>query len=203
MLHERGALLGETAEHEALVGLDACHPSHREVEFAPAVSLEERKADEFAGVPVRPPVQRTPERRRVALGVIADLIPAMRAPVQEKVNAAISIAGHDDVLQPEPLAHVVTRLADFAFVADEYPCAVPDFLKFFGEDGRIGVERAVHLVVLDQGRDAACAKAVGCFQPRHFRGHSRTPFPAPKTAGRFSRNAVTPSTKSSLPKRAA
>ncbi len=47
----------------------------------------------------------------------------------------------------EPLAHVVTRLADFAFVADEYPCAVPDLLKLLGEDGRIGVERAVHLVV--------------------------------------------------------
>ena len=82
----------------------------------------------------------------------------MRAPVQQKVQLAVAVAGHDDVLQTETFAHIVAGLGHFALVADENPCAVPDLLQLFGEDDRVGVQRTVHLVALDQPvvRTARC-----------------------------------------------
>ena len=150
MFDQPGAVRGEAAEHEALVGVHPRNPSQIQVQLALAVALEERESDKLTVVAVCPAVIRTAKSRRIAFGVIADLIAAVGATVEQQMQFPVTVAGDDHVLQPEALAHIVVWLRHFAFVADENPSPIPDPAQFFGEDSRVGIQRPMHLVSFDQ-----------------------------------------------------
>src|SRR5277367_1883685 len=196
VLCQRGTVGSEAAEHKALVRVDSRHSPEGKVELALAVALEERETDQFAVVAIRPTVVRAAKCRRAALGVVAYLVAPMCAAVQQEVQNPVAAAGHDDVLQPEAFSHVVAGLGHFGLMTDENPAAIPDLAEFLGKDRRVGVQRAVHLVTLDQPviPTAGAGDLVG------DRGHGRPPCPLPKIGRRFSRNAATPSAKSSVSK---
>src|SRR6516165_5737098 len=98
VLRQRGTLGGEATEDKAVIGVDPRHPSESQIQLALAVPLEEREADQFAVVTVRPTVIGATKCRRVAPGVVAYLIAPMRAAVQQQVQLAVAVTGHDDVL---------------------------------------------------------------------------------------------------------
>src|SRR5580693_3310759 len=81
-------------------------------------------------------------------------------------------------------------------MADENPAAIPDLAQFLGEDRRVSVERAVHLVALDQ----PAIPAADAGRLTGDRGHGCLPSQSPKTGRRCSRNAAMPSAKSSVSK---
>src|SRR5271166_6027554 len=138
MLEEARAVLGEAAEHEAAVAVHPRHPAHAQVQLAAAVPLEEREADQLAGIAERPTVIGATEAAGIALGVVTNLVAAVRTPIEQQMQLAAAIACHDHVLQPEFLADVVVGLRDLALVTDENPAAIPDLAQLFGEDGRVG-----------------------------------------------------------------
>src|ERR1700722_6479475 len=133
-----------------MVGVDSRHPTQSEVQLALAVALEEREPDQFSIVAVRPTVVRAAKRRRVALGVVTYLVPAMRTAVQKQMQLAVAVARRDDVLKPETVPHIICRLVPFTLVTDENPCAVPDLVQFLGKNDRVRVQRTVPLVRFDQ-----------------------------------------------------
>src|ERR1700756_224800 len=109
----------------------------------------------------------------------------------------VAVPGHDDVLQPEAFSHVVAGLGHFGLVTDENPTAIPDLVELLGEDRRVGVQRAVHPVTLDQ--PVIPAGGAGDLVGGLFgdRSHYCPTCPLPKSGRRFSLNAATPSAKSS------
>src|SRR5690606_4421278 len=72
------------------------------------------------------------------------------------------------------LAHVVAWLRHLTDVPDIHPGAIPDARQLLGEDPGIGVQRAVHPVVLDQLRVVGPRRRCGGIG--HGGGHASTLF---------------------------
>jgi hypothetical protein len=92
---------------------------------------------------------------------VAHLGAAVGAPVEEEVNIALLVTGHDHRLGSELLAHVVAGLGDLTRVAHVHPGGAPDALEFGGIHGRVRVEGAVDAIGFDQpverrGRRQSC-----------------------------------------------
>ncbi len=98
MLDQGRSLWREASEDESVIGVDPGHPAHRQIEFAFAVPLEERKADEVAVVAERPAVVGATERRGVTFRVVADLVATVGAAIKQEVHRALAVSGHDHVL---------------------------------------------------------------------------------------------------------
>ncbi len=117
---------------------------------APAVAAAERVAEQRPGVGERPAVVRAAERRGVAAGEVADLVGPVGAAVEQEADLALAVAGHDHRLRADRLEHVVVRLGNLAGVPDEHPRPVPDPLQLGRPHRRVGVQRTVHPVVVDE-----------------------------------------------------
>src|SRR5882757_192755 len=95
-------------------------------------------------------MKRACEGARVTLVVGTDLVAAMRAAVEQQIDPALLVPGHDDGLRTDRLDDVVVRLRHLALVHDIDPGTVPDVLQFGFEDRGIAVERAMDSVRPDQ-----------------------------------------------------
>src|SRR5258705_10761285 len=95
-------------------------------------------------------MERAREGARVALVIGTDLVAAMRTAIEQQIDLALLVAGHDDGLRADRLDHEVVRLRHLALVPDIDPGAVPDVLQLSFEDRGIAVERAVYPVRPDQ-----------------------------------------------------
>ena len=85
-------------------------------------------------------MERACEGARVALVIRADLVAAMRTAIEQQIDLALLVAGHDDGLRTDRLDDVVVRVRHLALVPDIDPGAIPDVLQFGFEDRGIGVE---------------------------------------------------------------
>lgn len=74
----------------------------------------------------------------------------MRTTVEKDGHLGIAPARHDDRLRADVTGDEVAGPPDLALVADEYPSSVEDLLQLVGEDPRIGVQRGVDAVVLNE-----------------------------------------------------
>ncbi|MCY1235623.1 hypothetical protein D9M72_482460 [compost metagenome] len=139
------------SEDEALVGSDARHLAEPELRAIDAlIARGKRIAAQRAVVGERPAVVRACERTRRPFFGHAHPVAAVRTAVVQKMDPAFAVTRHEDRLGPDRLHHVVVGLGHFAFMADVDPGAKPDLAQLFFEDRRVGVERAVYLVLSDQ-----------------------------------------------------
>src|SRR5216683_2257539 len=147
MLFQGRPFSRKRAKHEAAIGLHARDAAERQLRLVLAfVAVGEGVADQTAVTGEGPGMKRACEGARVALVVGTDLVAAMRAAIEQKVDLALLVARHDDGLRADRLDDVIVRLRHLALVPDIDPGAIPDVLQFRFEDRGIAVKRAMYPV---------------------------------------------------------
>src|SRR5205823_12341338 len=140
------------AEDEAAVALDARHL--REVVFAVSeiagVALGPGHAAQLAAVEVGPAVVRALEGAGIAARLAADAGAAVRAAVEEGAQLAAGIAQHDERTQAELRGEVIVRLRNLALVREVAPDAAEDVRHLEAEEHRIGIDRPMDAIFVDQ-----------------------------------------------------
>ena len=152
IVRQRGGIGVQRAEDEAAVALDARHLREAELvvlEIA-GIAFGPGHAAELPGVVVGPAVIGTLEGRCRATRVAADTGAAVRAAVEERAQPAIRIAQHDDRAQAELRGDVVVVARDLALVREVDPHRAEDVRHLQVEDHRIGIDRPMHAVFVDQ-----------------------------------------------------
>ena len=119
------------------------------------VTVRVRDAAQSTVEGVRPVVVRAGEAVGLAAALVAHRRPAMPAPVEQGVEVALAIPGHDDRLVPDLGGLERARLGDLALVRDPHPGAVEDLAHLLGEDLGIGVQLTGDAVLLGEVREAA------------------------------------------------
>ena len=97
-----------------------------------------------------PAVVRTGEALGAAGRLVAQQIAAMLATVEKHIDRAVLTAHHQIVLAPDGTGDVIARPRQLAFVGHEHPATVEDLVELVLEHVRLGIQRAVHPVGLDQ-----------------------------------------------------
>ena len=98
MLDKSGTIRGEAAEHKAPIGVHSRNLSQVQVQLTLAITLEKGESDKLTVVAECPAVIWAAKCRRITLGVIANLVAAVCAAVEQQMQFSVTITGHDHVL---------------------------------------------------------------------------------------------------------
>ena len=152
VIGERRCIRIQRAEDEAAIALDARHL--RQVELVvleiAGVTLGPWHAAELPGVEVGPAVIGALESRCRAARFAAHAGAAVRAAIEERAQLAVRVAQHDHRPQAELGGQVVVVARDLAFVREVDPYRAEDVRHLQVEDHRIGIDRPMHAVLMDQ-----------------------------------------------------
>src|ERR1700730_3581419 len=74
----------------------------------------------------------------------------MRTSVQQRMDSSIAAAGKDNRSQSKPAGNEIILPGDFGLMPKIDPGAAKNFDHFLGKDGGVGVERAMHPMLLHQ-----------------------------------------------------
>ncbi|MNM31919.1 hypothetical protein D3C81_425050 [compost metagenome] len=117
---------------------------------AVAVAFRVRDAAQRAVQGIAPAVVRADEAVGLALLVLADRGATVAAAVEQHVDAFLAITHHDHRLLADVGGLVAAGFGDFALVGDPDPGAVEDLFQLGVEQRRVGVQRGMDAVGLDQ-----------------------------------------------------
>src|SRR5206468_12825350 len=92
------------------------------------IAVGESVTDQTAVIGEGPGMERACKGARVALVIRADLVAAVRAAIEQQVDFAPLVAGHDDGLRTDRLDDVVVGVRHLALMPDIDPGAIPDVL---------------------------------------------------------------------------
>ena len=139
-------------EHEASVALDPRHLRQVELRIPEVarVAVGPGNAAQLAAVEVRPAVVRALKGLRGPSVLPAERGAAVGAAIVERADRAPAVAQHDQRPQAHPDGDEGIVLRDLALVGEIDPGAAEDARHLLLKDGGIGVEQAVHAVLLHQ-----------------------------------------------------
>jgi hypothetical protein len=142
----------ERPEHQPFAHLDTGESAEPVAGTVEAIAVRGRERDGHTStiVRVRPPVIGAGESLLVAPSAGAQLHSAMHASVQQRVDAAVSGAGHDHGSTTDRNSDEVVRFGDLALVGEEHPCAAEDEAHLIVEQFGVGVGGAVDPGTVEQ-----------------------------------------------------
>src|SRR5206468_4107872 len=152
VLLERDARRPQAGEDEAAIAAHARGAAQalRLLVESAVIGRRVRHAEQLARQIVRPAVVGTREGPRVTARLAAHHRPPVGAAVDHHAHLAVHGPRHDHRLGPDGPRDEVARQRNLALVADEDPASEEEPVHLVGEDARVGVERGVHALVLDQ-----------------------------------------------------
>src|SRR5262249_27917809 len=155
------AVVGERGEDEASIRVHARDPGQPQVSPTGRrgmVPFGEGADGERAVGAVRPAVIGADELARRSRWRIAHGRAAVSAAVDEGAGRAVGVARHDHGLAGHPRGEEVARIRDLALVPEQQPRPAEQPLHLELEHLRIGVDRAVDAIGLDQSGDVVGAE---------------------------------------------
>src|SRR5216683_91398 len=152
MLIQRDSLRAQTAEDESAIDTDTRRLAQPVIFFAERclVTIRISRGRQIAVIAIGPAMISAAEGLRVAALDLTHRVGAMDAAVHQESHLAVVAAHHDHGLLTYVGHAEVARAGNLARVADIDPSAGEDFVHLFLEDGRVGIDAAMHAIILDE-----------------------------------------------------
>ena len=150
---QRGTIGAQAGEYKAPVAVTTRDTRQTVVAFVEVRAIRPREGHtgQLAAQIIRPAVVGAGKRPGMTRVCRADQGAAVGAAVEKDRHLSRFVADHEHGLVADLAGHIVARLGHLAVVADKHPHPVEDFFEFLLKDVRVGVQRGVDLVVVNQG----------------------------------------------------